>query len=432
MRILFFSHYFPPEVNAPALRTYEHCARWVKAGHDVTVVTCVPNCPVGKAFDGYRSRLRRQVETVDGIRVVRVWTYLAANAGTVRRTINYLSFFVSGVFASLRLGRPDVVVATSPQFFCGWAGAWAARLKRVPFVLEIRDIWPESITAVEALRSRPLLRFLAFLEKRLYRAAAHLVTVGEGYQARILEKADVADRISVITNGVDLERFAAQPPDARFLGELGLTGKLVCSYVGTIGMAHGLDVVLDAAQMLKDQGRDDVRFCLVGDGAHRERLARRAAELGVERWVVFAGRQPAERVPLILASSDVCLIHLKECELFESVIPSKMFEAMAMGRPIILGVRGDARALVQRAGAGLDMEPGSAESLVSCLTRLAGDPSLRSALGASGRAFVEEHYNRDRLAQEMLGLLESVADAGRHTGTLPARAANPDNRSSRG
>jgi len=426
MRILFFSHYFPPEVNAPALRTYEHCARWVKAGHDVTVVTCVPNCPDGKAYAGYRSRLRRQVETVDGIRVVRVWTHLAANAGTVRRTINYLSFFVSSVLASLRLGRPDVVVATSPQFFCGWAGAWAARLNRVPFVLEIRDLWPESITAVEALRSRPLLRFLTFLEKRLYRTPAHLVTVGEGYQARILEKADVADRISVITNGVDLKRFAARPPDAKFLGEFGLTGKLVCSYVGTIGMAHGLEVVAEAAKILKDQGRDDIRFCLVGDGAHRERLARRAAELGVESWVAFAGRQPAERVPLILASSDMCLIHLRDCELFESVIPSKMFEAMAMARPIILGVRGDARVLLQRAGGGLDMEPGCAESLVSCVTRLADDPSLRSALGASGRAFVEEHFNRDRLAREMLGLLESVADGARKAGALSERAADPE------
>jgi glycosyltransferase involved in cell wall biosynthesis len=426
MRILFFSHYFPPEVNAPALRTYEHCARWVKAGHEVTVVTCVPNCPDGKAYAGYRNRLRRQVETIDGIRVVRVWTYLAANAGTARRTINYLSFFVSSVLASLRLSRPDVVVATSPQFFCGWAGAWAARLKRVPFVLEIRDIWPESITAVDALRSRPLLRFLEFLEKRLYRAPAHLVTVGEGYQARILEKADVADRISVVTNGVDLKRFAAQPPNGEFLGKLGLSGKLVCSYVGTIGMAHGLEVVTEAAKILKDRGRDDIRFCVVGDGAHRERLARRAAELAVESWVAFAGRQPAERVPMILASSDVCLIHLKDCELFESVIPSKMFEAMAMARPIILGVRGDARVLLQRAGGGLDMEPGSAESLVACVTRLADDPSLRSALGASGRAFVEENFNRDRLAGEMLGLLESVADGAWNRCTLSARAADPE------
>src|ERR1700685_216581 len=165
--------------------------------------------------------------------------------------------------------RGDLVVATSPQFFCGWAGAWAARLRRVPFVLEIRDLWPESIGAVDAIRNRPLLRFLGFLEKRLYRSAAHIVTVGDGYQARILEKADVADRISVITNGVDLARFAARSPAAEFLNELGFAGKFTCSYVGTIGMAHGLEVVAEAARILRDRGREDIRFCLVGDGAVR-------------------------------------------------------------------------------------------------------------------------------------------------------------------
>jgi len=430
MRILFFSHYFPPEVNAPALRTYEHCARWVKAGHEVTVVTCVPNCPDGKAFAGYRNRLRRQVETIDGIRVVRVWTYLAANAGTLRRILNYVSYFVSALLGSFRLGRADIVVATSPQFFCGWAGAWAARLRRVPFVLEIRDLWPESIGAVDAIRNRPLLRFLEFLEKRLYRSAAHIVTVGDGYQARILEKADVADRISVITNGVDLARFAARSPDAEFLNELGFAGKFTCSYVGTIGMAHGLEVVAEAARILRDRGREDIRFCLVGDGAVRERLTRLAAELGVNGSIVFAGRRPAESVPSILASSDACLIHLKECDLFETVIPSKMFEAMGMARPIILGVRGDALAILRRADAGLEMEPGSAESLVSCVTRLADDRALCSALGARGRAFVEQHYNRDRLAAEMLGILEGVAEAGRGR-TLFAGSANPDNRTTR-
>jgi colanic acid biosynthesis glycosyl transferase WcaI len=196
VRILFLTHYFPPEVNAPATRTFEHCVRWARAGHDVTVVTCAPNCPGGVVYPGFRNAWRPQVEWVEGVRVVRVWTYLAPNAGTVRRILNYLSYMASAVLASLRLPRPDVVIATSPQFFCGWAGVLVARMKRRPLVLEIRDIWPESIRAVGAIRRRPLLRLLEKLERRMYLAADHVVTVGQGYRERILQRADVADRIS--------------------------------------------------------------------------------------------------------------------------------------------------------------------------------------------------------------------------------------------
>lgn len=409
MRILFFSHYFPPEVNAPATRTYEHCARWVKAGHEVTVVTCVPNCPDGEVYRGYCNRLRPQVEMIDGIRVIRVWTYLAANTGAVRRTLAYLSYLTSSVAASSRLKRPDVVVATSPQFFCGWAGAWVARLWRAPFVLEIRDIWPESIAAVDAIRSRPLLRFLEFLEKRLYQAADHLVTVGDGYKARILARADVSDRISVVTNGVDLRRFVPRAADPTFLDEYGLIAKFVCSYVGTVGMAHALEVVVDAARILKERGRDDIRFCVVGDGANRDGLCKAAARIGVASSVIFTGRQPSHRMPAILASSDACLIHLRDCELFESVIPSKIFEAMAMERPIVIGVRGTAGDIVRRAEAGLEFEPGCADQLAACVIRLADDRCLRFRLGVKARAFVERHYNREVLALEMLDRIVEVA-----------------------
>ena len=382
MRILFFSHYFPPEVNAPATRTYDHCVRWARAGHDVTVVTCVPNCPEGVVYSGYRSRLRRQVEMVDGVWVVRVWTYLAANAGTVRRIVNYLSFLLSAVLASVRLPRPDIVVATSPQFFCGWAGVLVSWLKWVPFVLEIRDIWPESIETVGAIRNRPLLWFLRWLERRMYRAASQIVTVGKGYRDRILEKADVADRITVITNGVDLDRFVPGGPDPRFLHIWDLEDKFVCSYVGTIGMAHGLEVVLEAARILKQKGRKDICFCLVGDGAARRQLQSEAKRDGLEEMVVFTGLQPKEEIPPIIASSGACLIHLRKCELFGSVLPSKIFETMAMGRPIILGVDGEAKEIVMEAGAGLAIEPGCARSLAKSVEALADDPRLMARLGA--------------------------------------------------
>lgn len=442
MKILFFTHYFPPESNAPAARTYEHCVRWAREGHDVTVVTCAPNCPSGVVYGGYRNRLQRQVEMVDGVRVVRVWTYVAPNAGTVRRIANYVSYMLSAIFASLRMPRPDVVIATSPQFFCGWAGVWASRLKHAPFVLEIRDIWPESIGTVGAIRNRFVLRYLEWLERRMYRAADRIVAVGDGYKARIVERMagdfgfwrrwrsqskiqNPESKISVVTNGVDLEQFVPREPDVEFLREFCLARKFVCSYVGTIGLAHGLQVVIEAARILKASGRDDLRFCLVGDGAQRERLQELARAAGVEDLVVFTGRQPKERMPAVLASSDACLVHLRGCELFGSVIPSKIFETMAMGRPIIMGVKGEARDIVQAAHAGLGMAPDSAESLVECVTRLADDPALLAELSASARSFVEEHYNRDVLAGRMLeivqrtaGVASSVAEGPAATGTI--------------
>ena len=200
MKILFFCHYFPPEVNAPASRTYEHAVRWVKAGHDVTVVTCAPNCPDGVVFAGYRNKLRSQTEMIDGIRVVRVWTWIAPNKGMVFRILNYISYMLSAVWSALWLPRPDVVVSTSPQFFCGWAGVWYHWLKRVPFVLEIRDIWPESIAAVGAMKKGLVTRFLEWLERRMYLAADRIVTVGHGYKEQIAAKVPVADRISVVMN----------------------------------------------------------------------------------------------------------------------------------------------------------------------------------------------------------------------------------------
>lgn len=424
MRILFFSHYFPPEVNAPATRTYEHCVRWARAGHDVTVVSCVPNCPDGVVYPGYRNRLRSQVEQLDGIRVVRVWSYLAPNAGTFRRIVNYLSFMLSATLAALRLPRPDVVVATSPQFFCGWAGVFASRLKRVPLVLEIRDIWPESIAAVGAIRNRWVLRLLERAERRMYRSAAHLVTVGQGYRDNILGKVDLRARVSVITNGVDLRRFAPRAPDPRFLHIWDLEERFVCSYVGTIGMAHGLEVVLGAADLLKQRGRRDVCFVLVGDGAARRRLQDATRQAGLEDMVLFVGQQPKDEIPPVLASSNVCLIHLKKCPLFATVMPSKMFEVMAMGRPIIMGVDGEARHVVAEAGAGLTMEPDSAESLVRAVETLAGSPRLADRLGRAGRGYVARRYDRDALAAEFLQLLERLT--GKRVVAPAARPPQPE------
>ncbi len=414
MKILFFCHYFPPEVNAPATRTYEHCRRWVDAGHDVTVVTCVPNCPDGIVFDGYKNRWRRQVENVDGIRVVRVWTFLASNSGKIRRIINYLSYQISGMITSLFLPKPDVVIATSPQFFCGWTGIWVARWKRCPMVLEVRDIWPESISAVGAIGKGRATRVLEWLERRMYQAATYIIAVGDGYKEKIISRApEVKDRISVVTNGVSADQFAPAEKDDRIVDRYGLKGKFICSYIGTVGMAHGLDVVIRAATRIQALGRNDIAFLIVGDGARRELLVEQARNERVSSMVVFPGLLPKSDMPGILATSDCCLIHLKGEELFGTVIPSKIFETMAMQRPIIMGVRGPALQIVLDAGGGEPMEPDNDEQLANIVMRMADNREATKEIGRNARDYVLKHYNRDTLAANFLQQVEEVVKQGR-------------------
>jgi len=404
-RILFFSHYFPPEGNAPATRVFELCRRWVTAGHSVTVVTGVPNVPNGVIYDGYHNRWR-QIETLRGIRVVRVWTYVAANRGTFRRIANFISFMLTASITGLFLPRPDIVIATSPQFFCGWAGVIVSKLRRLPFILEIRDLWPESIEAVGALRSGSLFAFLEWLERRLYAAADGIVTVGDGYRRKLLEKGVAERNISVVMNGVDREYFGESVSGAAVRREYGLDGAFVCSYIGTVGMACGLEVVLRAGRLLQERGRN-VKFLIVGDGAVMENLKRVAAEQGLDN-VVFSGRQPREMVPQFVAASDVCLVHLKKQRLFETVMPSKIFEALAMAKPVILGVQGFAAEFLRSSGGGICIEPENETELLSAIDRLEGDPEGARSMGVSGRDFVHRHFDRDALAAKYLDVILRV------------------------
>jgi len=409
MRILFLTHYFPPEGNAPASRTYETCKRWVRDGHEVVVITGVPSAPEGVVYDGYRRRLAPQRERMDDIEVIRVWSYVAPNKGILRRILNFVSFMVSATIVGLFVRRPDVLIATSPQFFCGWAGVLLSRLRRLPFVLEIRDLWPDSIIAVEALKEGLLIRLVYRLEAWMYAAADHIVTVGEGYRAELLAKGAAPDKVTVVPNGIDAEVFYPLEPDPALQRELGLEKRFVCSYLGTIGMACGLRVVLDAARILRERGVDDVVFLLVGDGAARQDLEAQARAEGLDA-VRFLGRQPKSRVPPLLALSNVALVHLKREPLFSTVLPSKIFEAAAMERPILLGVEGHAAKLIKDHDMGLCFEPENAEQLVAALGRLRADPELRRRLGENGRQLVTKSFNRDSLARQFLVLLGSVVD----------------------
>ena len=408
MQILFFSHYFPPEGNAPASRTYENCKRWVQDGHLVVVITCAPNCPEGRVYEGYKNKLWKR-ENIDGIEVLRVWTYIAANKGTVKRIANYVSYLFSAVFFNLFMKRPDIMIATSPQFFCGWAGLIASKLRHTPFILEIRDIWPESIVAVGAMQGKRLLQWLELLEEKMYAWSRHIVTVGAGYSERLIEKGVSPEKISIVMNGVDRELFFPREPDHALREKLGLDGKFICSYIGTIGMACGLDVVLRSGEILKQKGRNDIVFLLVGDGAVREELEKVARRLGLDN-VIFTGRKDKKLVPNFLSITDACLVHLKKTDLFTTVMPTKIFEAAGMARPIIIGVAGFAAQVVEDARAGIPIEPENEKELVATVEKLADNPELCRSYGQSGNVYIMEHYDRDNLAMDYLHVLHRVIE----------------------
>ena len=408
MRILFLTDNFPPEVNAPASRTFEHCRRWAAAGHEVTVLTSAPNFPRGKVFPGYRNRLW-QWETMSGVRVLRVWTYIAPNEGFARRIVDYVSYMAAAILASPLAGKADVVIGTSPQFFPVCA-AWAvARLKRAAFVFELRDLWPESIRAVGAMKDGPVLRALERLELFLYREAAAIVSVTHSFKEILARRGVDPGKIFVVTNGVELERFHPMPRDAALAASLGFEGKIVAGYIGTHGMAHALETILDAAALVRERpGGADFRFLLLGDGANKERLKRRASEIGLDN-VRFVDTVPKEDVPRYWSLLDVSIIHLRRTELFKTVIPSKLFESMGMGIPVFLGVQGESAAIVEKAGVGAVFEPENAEALARELLRLRDHPALAANWRRRGPEAAKA-YDRDNLAAVMLDVLHKIVD----------------------
>ncbi|MCZ6464240.1 MAG: glycosyltransferase family 4 protein [Proteobacteria bacterium] len=402
MRILFLCQYFPPEIGAPSARTFEHAREWVRQGHDVLVVTGFPNHPTGVVPPEYRGRLFQR-EEVEGIRVWRTWLWATPNENFAKRTLSYVSFMISAILAAaLRRTRCDLVMATSPQFFVALAGYAVSRLKRRPFELEIRDLWPEGIVSVGLLdRDSPVTRFLERIELFLYRAADVVVTVTDGARDDIAARGIDPAKIVIVRNGADLSLFTPGPRDDAVRAQFGVGDRFCVGYVGTHGMTQGLSTALEAAARLQEKGRDDVCFLFVGEGAEKNKLVAEAAERELAN-VIFVDAQPRERMPGILCAGDACLVPLRKHKLFEGTIPSKLFEAMASGRPVLLGIEGEAEKILTDARAGIAFEPENAGALADAVERLADDTELARRLGASGAAFVRTHFDRSQLALQVL------------------------------
>jgi colanic acid biosynthesis glycosyl transferase WcaI len=409
MKILYVSQYFPPEMGAPAARAGELSQYWARAGHDVTVLTGFPNHPNGLIPSEYHSRFRRLFfrEQRNGADVVRTWLLPLPNRKAPERILNYSSFCLSAAVRGLALPRPDVLIATSPQLLVGLSGWWLARWKNTPFVLEIRDLWPESLLAVGLGTDKSLLyRSLNRIASFLYHRAHRIVVVTPAFEEYLVKNWNVPEeKISVIENGVETQTFAPCPAtDHR--RTLGMEATFVVSYIGTMGMAQGLETVIHAAALLA-KTNPEIVFLMIGEGGEKARLLALTRELNL-RNLRFLDQQPREKIPAYIGASDACVVPLKKTELFKTVIPSKMLEFMSCERPVILGVEGQARAILEEARAGIAIEPENVNALADAIRHLAHHRELGGKFGRNGREYILRKFSRRQSAEKYIGVLEEL------------------------
>jgi glycosyltransferase involved in cell wall biosynthesis len=408
LRITFLSHYFPPEVGAPQTRMFELARQLVAAGDAVTVVTAFPNYPTGVVHEGYRGRFAME-EDMDGVRVLRRWVFATPNAGFFKRLINHLSFVVTSLAALRALGPTDVIFVQSPPLFIGLAALAFSRLKRAPFVFNVSDIWPQSAIELGMLHNRLAIWMAEKLEWHLYRRACRVTVPTPGMRERLVERGLSPEKVVLLTNGVDTHIYQPEPPDPKLANQLGLNGHKIFLYAGTHGLSQGLDVILEAAKRTTD---DDVVYVLAGEGADKDALVEKVRSEGITN-VHFLPNQPKSAMPGLLNLAYAAIVPLKPLDLFRDALPSKMFESMAVGQPIVASLWGEAAKLVETAGCGIVAEPGNPDALEAAVEKLAADPARAQSMGRRGRDYVVEHYDREKIAQRLRALLVACVDESR-------------------
>jgi glycosyltransferase involved in cell wall biosynthesis len=405
VRIAVLCHYFWPEPGAPSARLLGLGRSWLEMGHEVTVVTNLPNHPTGVIREGYRGR-SFLIEDVQGIRVIRCRTYATPNRGFLRKSAGHLNFMIQSYLqATGHLHGVDVLIASSPTLFAV-VSAWAmSRRLRIPYVFEVRDLWPAIFADLGVIRNRVVLRALEGLELFLYRGAAAVVTVTRSFAENISSRGIDPARIRVVSNGVDLRDFAPEAADPAVKARFGFDGRFVVLYAGAHGISHALHRVLEAAALLRDDPR--IRFLLVGEGAEKERLVSTARERGLEN-VTFVDPVSREEMPALYRAADVCLVPLRAIPLFRSFVPSKMFEILACGCPIVASLEGEAAEILTASGGALVVPPEDVSATAGAIRKLAADERLRAELAGRGRPFVAAHYEHRALAARYADVLASV------------------------
>ena len=404
LQTVVISHYFPPEIGAPQARLSEMARMWADAGDSVTVLTGMPNHPTGIIPPEYKGRATAD-EIVDGYRVRRTWLYATPNSGFAKKILGHLTFMVSSVvLGRKKLGRPDVIVVSSPTFFSIFSAWFLARVKRSAMIVEVRDLWPAIFVELGVLTNPVLIRLLERLELAAYHAADHVVVVSEGFRDDLIERGVPAEKVTTITNGADLDRFQVVEPDPADRTWLGATeDDVLVLYIGAHGISHGLDTVAEACARLDG---DRIHVAFVGEGAAKPQLVDKVRELGVEHISLHDG-VPSERVPALLAAADICLVPLRDVSLFSSFIPSKIFEYLAAGKAVVGSVEGEPANILREAGA-VVVRPEDVDALATAIADLAGDEDRRRSMGAEGRNAVAQRFDRRVLADRYRDVMSAV------------------------
>ncbi len=403
MKILFLSDNFPPEVNAAASRVYERSCYWVKSNHQVSVMTSAPNFPLGKLFKGYQNKWV-QKETMDGIQLIRVKTFMAPNKGFLLRTIDFLSYMVMAIIIGAFQPKPDVIIATSPQFFTAVAGWALSKIKRVPFIFEIGDLWPESIKGLGLLGDSIIYRTLEKLELFLYRQASLIVAQTNALKANLVARGVNPRKIQVILNGVELNTYKSiLKKDDEITRDYKLQGKFIVGYIGTHGMSQDLKNVIDCAKIVEDKCKD-IFFLFVGDGAEKEELIRYSKALDAKN-TLFIPLQPKSEITRWWSVCDLSLVTLKNLPIFKTIIPSKIFESFGMGLPVFLvAPEGEASQLIAKEKLGVHVAPQDAQVFASKLIDLYQNNSQLKTLAEASRLAAKQ-YSREKQAREFLDFI---------------------------
>lgn len=383
-------------MNAPANRTFEHCKEWVKKSNiEITVITCVPNFPKGKVYDGYKNKLF-QTEIIEGIKVIRVWSYIAENKNTVKRTLDFISFSFSSFWVGL-FQEFDVVIGTSPQFFTTISAFLLSKIKRKPWVFELRDLWPESIKSVGMINNNSIYKFLEKLELFLYNDANLIVSVTDSFKENLIRRGVESSKIAIHKNGVLIENFNNVEKNIELLDNFGLNRKFIIGYIGTQGLAHGLDFILNSINELDEK----FHFLFIGGGARNNTL-KKIAKINNMKNVTFIDFKPKAEIAKFISIIDVALVNLKKSDTFKMVIPSKIFENAAMNKPILLGVEGEAKNIIKSFNAGEYFLPEDKIDFIKKLKLIKSNLDINSNYYAKGLKRITNAFNRKLIAENML------------------------------
>ncbi|HEU5290573.1 MAG TPA: glycosyltransferase family 4 protein [Cyclobacteriaceae bacterium] len=400
---IILTQYYPPETGAPQNRLHSLSKFLIRHGESVQVVTALPNYPKNEIYPEYRKKFSVR-EIIDGVAVYRTWIFVSRSRSVLARLLNYFSFVITSFFALLRQPKAEYVICESPPLFLGLTAVFIAKIKGSRLVFNVSDLWPESAEKLQIISSRSMIGLAYKLEKWIYNNSYMISGQTKGIVDNILARFP-SKKVVWFPNGVDFDFFEGQQEDFSWRKTLGISETdFVLLYAGIIGHAQGLDVLLRAAEMLRDQ---TVKFVIVGDGPEKENLVRMAAEKSLGN-VIFQPNLQKAKIPSLIKACDAYIVPLKKLDLFKGAIPSKLFEPLALGKPILLGVDGEARQLfIEEGKSGLYFEPEDAAELAERIKVLISDPELVVSLGEQGQRYVKEHFDRQRIHEKFLLHLEA-------------------------